>query len=214
MAHLKRQQVSTSWPLSRKGTTFVVKAASNSSTGIPMLVALRDMIKIAQNKKEVKKAIHDRNILLNDKPVNDEKIAITLSDIVTIIPTKTSYKLSLSQNGKFKLIETKETGSKIAKVSNKITIKGKKTQLNLSDGKNYISDLKCKTNDSVIVDFAKRNVTKCLEFKEKAKILVFAGKHTGAEGVIKSIDTEKKVVEATIGENTVNVLIKQLMVIA
>ena len=58
MTHLKRQNAPKSWPIPRKGTTFVVRPNFGFSKGIPLLIILRDMLKIAENKKEVKKAIY------------------------------------------------------------------------------------------------------------------------------------------------------------
>ena len=71
--HLKRQKTPKKWPIARKGTAFVVRPLSNLANGIPMLIVLRDMLKVAQNRKEVKNAINSRNILLNLKPIIDEK---------------------------------------------------------------------------------------------------------------------------------------------
>ena len=76
--HLKRQNAPKNWPIPRKGTTFVVK---NNSKGIPILVVLRDLMKAAKSKKEVKKAIHKRDLVISNKPVNDEKKSLELTQI-------------------------------------------------------------------------------------------------------------------------------------
>ena len=55
--HLKRQEVPKSWPVYRKGTKYVVKPGSALETGVPLLLVLRDMLHIAQNRKEAKRAI-------------------------------------------------------------------------------------------------------------------------------------------------------------
>ena len=57
MGHLKRQETSKIWPIERKGTKFIVKPASNNSNGMPVLTVLRDVLKLVQNRKEVKKII-------------------------------------------------------------------------------------------------------------------------------------------------------------
>ena len=61
--HLKRQKVPKSWPITRKGTKYLVRPNSDIHSGIPILIILRDMLKIAQNRREVKRAIHEKNIL-------------------------------------------------------------------------------------------------------------------------------------------------------
>ena len=212
MKHLKRQKMPKNWPIARKGTKFVVKPSSNVIGGIPLLLFVRDMLNIAQNRKEVKKAIHKKNILINGFAAKEDKQAILLFDVVSIVPSKKNYKLVLNETGKFSLEETKETGSKISKVVDKKILKGKKTQLNLLDGRNYLSETKCNTNDSVSVDFESKKIIKCLPLKEKASVLVFAGKHVGSVGTVNKIT--EKMVELNLGKQNANVLIKQLMVVA
>ncbi len=215
MAHLKRHKVPKSWPIPRKGTTYVVRPNFNINKGIPVLIILRDILKVAQIRKEVKKAIHAKHILLNNKVVRDEKNNALLFDTIEIIPSKKYYRINLSNKGKFKVQEIKqsEVDKKISKVIDKKTLKGKKTQLNLSDGRNFLSDIKCKVNDSVLIDFKKSKIEKCLPLKEGAKVMVFAGKHSGETGIIRNIKPQRKMAGLNIGEKELNVLIKQLMVV-
>jgi len=213
--HLKRQKAPKNWPIERKGTAYVVRPNANISNGVPVLVAIRDMLKLAQNRKEVKKIIHSKNLLLNGSFARDEKNSVSLFDTLTIVPSNESYRLSLSEKGKFQIekINSEEEGYKIAKIINKKVLKGKKTQLNLSDGRNFLSDVKCDVNDSVLIDLKKKKIEKCLALKEKKDVLVFAGKHAGTKANINKIDKERKMAELIIGDKKINVLIKQLMVI-
>ncbi len=213
--HLKRQKIPKNWPIPRKGTKYVVKPNFNQEKGIPMLIVLRDILKVAQNRKEVKKAIHSKNILLNGKILKNEKNSALLFDTITIVPSKKYYKIKLGKNKKFVVdeIKEKESHEKISKIINKKTLKGKKTQLNLSDGRNFVTDLKCNVDDSVLINLKNRKIEKCFPLKEKVKASIFGGKHAGEEGVINKILTERKMAEVTVNKNIVNVLIKQLIVI-
>lgn len=215
MAHLKRQESPKKWPIAKKGTTYVVKPGFNSKEGIPILIILRDLLKIAQNRKEVKKAINERNILLNGKEVSNEKNSACLFDILTIVPSKQNYRIELTPNGKFiiKDIKENEAGKKISKVVNKKILKGKKIQLNLSDGKNFLSDLSCKMQDSVLINLTKGEIEKCIPLKENSKTIVIGGKHSGKQGVINKIKQERKMASLIVGNEKLNVLIKQLMAI-
>jgi len=215
MKHLKRHAIPKVWAIPRKGKTFVVRPNSNLENGVPMLIVLRDMLKMAQNRKEVKNALHNKNILLNGKYVKDVKNAATLFDVVTNIPAKKNYRIDLTGNGKFGLEEIKESeaGMKISKVVNKKVLKNKMMQLNLSDGRNFTTDLKCSVGDSVLVNFKSKKADKCIPLKEKAKVIVFAGKHAGKKGEIESINAERKMASINSGSDKINVLLKQLMVI-
>jgi len=213
--HLKRQKVPKSWPIHRKGTKYVVRPTFNIKNGVPVLIFLRDMLKVAQNRKEVKIALHNKHVLLNDKPVKNEKNSILLFDKINLVPAKKYYNLSLSEHGKFEAEEIKESEAhqKITKIINKKILKNKKTQLNLIDGINSISEIKCAMSDSIIFDFKQKKIIKVLQLKEKSKVIVFAGKHTGKKGTIKKINSEKKMVELDFNGEKISVLIKQLMII-
>lgn len=214
--HLKRQRIPKNWPIKRKGTTFVVRPNTDLNMGIPILIALRDILKVAQNRKEVKKAIHLKQIQSNGKLVTDEKNSLLFLDVLTIIPSKKHYRLEMSEKGKFLLKEIKssDASKKIAKIVNKKILRGKKVQLNLSDGRNFLSDIKCTVGDSVLIEFGdKKGINKCLPLKEKSNIVIFAGKHSGEHGTINKIDKESKMAEIKTGEKKINVLIKQFMVL-
>jgi len=213
--YLKRQKAPKNWPITRKGTKYIVRPSFDIQRGIPILIILRDVLEIAQNRKEVKKAIHMKNILLNDKVIIDEKIPCFLFDIIKIVPGKKYYRINLSENGKFKVEEINENEShhKINKILGKKIIKGKKIQINLSDGKNFLSDIKCKINDSVLIDLEKKKIEKCLVLKEKSEVIVYFGKYAGKKGIIEKIDSKNKIAELSINKERHNILIKQLMVI-
>lgn len=213
--HLKRQKTPTNWLMHRKGTKYVARPNFKLKEGIPLLLFLRDMLKIAQNRKEVKRAIYLKQVLLNDNPIKDEKNTITLFDKISIVPSKKYYKLNLSEHGKFIFEEVKEeeTHHKIAKIIDKKISKGKKIQINLSDGRNYISAIKCAVNDSIVFNFKDKKITKCLSLKENAKVIVFAGKHSGTRGSITKIKPENKTLEIETQNKKINVLIKQIMVV-
>lgn len=215
MTHLKRQKIPKNWPLPRKGSVYVVRPSFSIKKGIPILIVLRDLLKVAQNKREAKRALHEKNILFNEKVIRDYKQPIMLYDIITIVPAKKNYKLNLKENGKFKIeeISEKDSKKKIAKIIGKKILKGKKTQLNLIDGRNFLSDIKCSINDSVLVNLKEKKIEKCLPLKEKAKIIIFAGKHAGKTGVIEKLDLDKKMAKVSNKKGTINVLIKQLMVV-
>jgi len=213
--HLKRHAIPKNWPVPRKGTKYVVRPGFNYEFGIPALVVLRDILNLAQNKKEVKRAIFLKNILVNNKPLKDEKHSVLLFDTISIVPMKTYYRLTIGTNGKFNMeeISEKESTKKIAKIIDKKTLKGKNTQLNFADGKNLISEIKCNTNDSAVIDFTGKKIEKIIPLKEKSKVFVYSGKHTGKTGEVKTIDAKDKTAEVSFEDGDVKVLIKQLIVI-
>jgi small subunit ribosomal protein S4e len=215
MRHLKRQNMPGNWPIPRKGTTFVVRPNSSNEKGLPILIILRDMLKVAKNRKEVKKALFMKNVLINGRLVRDEKNTAVLFDTLTIIPSKKSYRIVLDEKGKFSIEEIKEpeNSKKISKIINKIILKGKKTQLNLSDGRNLLSEQKCSVGDSVLINLKDKKIEKIIPIKEKSKVLIYSGKHSGKQGEVIKLKPERKMVSVKVGEDKINVLTKQIMAI-
>jgi small subunit ribosomal protein S4e len=213
--HLAREGASKKWPIERKGTTYVVKPRENTEEGVPFLIVLREMTKLAQNRREAQRIIHSKQVLGNGKPIKDDKNNMLLFDTLNIIPLKKCYRLELSENGKFYLDEINESESekKIAKVIGKKVLKGKKTQLNLSDGRNFLSDIKCDMNDSVLINLKDGKLEKCIPMKEKTNVVVFSGKHIGKKGEVIQLNLKEKIAKIKVKDKEINILINQLIAI-
>jgi len=212
MNHLKRKNMPLSWGIPKKGTPFIIKS---DLKGIPILVVIRDILKLVKTRTELKKAIHKKEILLCNKEVRDEKKVVRLLDTLTIIPSRKNYRMILSNNGKFKFeeINEQEKDTKISKIINKKILKGKKTQLNLIDGRNFLSEIKCNVNDSLLINLRTNKIEKCIPLKENAKVLIIGGKHAGEEKIIKGIDNKLKMIETEDSGKKLKILIDQVMVI-
>lgn len=213
--HTKRNKVPSVWGIVRKGTKYVVSPNFKPEGGVPILILLRDMLKVAQNRKEVKRALYEKKILLNSSPVYDEKNSVVLFDTLTIVPSNKHYRMGLTEKGKFNVeeINEKDSDKKVAKIIGKKILKGKKVQLNLSDGRNFLSDVSCKMGDSAIVDFKGKKIAGCVPLAVGSKAIVIAGKHSGKMGAIKNIHEENKSAEVESDGEIVNVLIKQMMAV-
>ena len=213
--HLKRQEMPKNWPVKRKGTKYAVRTGFGEGKSIPLLIVLRDILGLAQNRKEVRMALHQKNIFVNAKPARDEKSILVLFDTIAILPMKKHYALGLSSKGQFDLkeISEKESLRKISKIIGKKILKGKKTQLNLSDGRNFLSDINCKVGDSVIINMKENKIEECIQLKEKTKFVVFSGKHAGKTGIISKVSDDRRTVEVDFGRGNINVLTKQLMAV-
>jgi len=159
--------------------------------------------------------IHEKNLLICNKTVTNEKRSLELLDVLTIVPSKKNYRLELSPKGKYTLSEIsgKEKDEKICKIIGKKKFKDDKIQINLEDGRNFFTKIKCSVNDSVIIDLVKNEVKKSINLEEKRGILVTGGKHAGEKGKIKKIIPELKMVEIDAKEHSFRALIKQIMVI-
>ena len=66
--HLTRAQASNKIPIPRKGSKYVARPLMNLKDSVPVVIAVRDMLKLARTAKEVKKMIINKSCLLYTSP--------------------------------------------------------------------------------------------------------------------------------------------------
>jgi small subunit ribosomal protein S4e len=204
--HLKRNKAPNKWPVERKGSKYIVRPNHDLNNGIPLLIILRDILKLAENKKEVQKLINLNKIKVNNKLVRSVKHPLTLFDVLSL--DKKNFVLGLE--GRKYVIEEGGGKEKISKVIGKNILKKGKMQVNLSDGRNYLIDKKINTGDSVVIDLEKNNISDILQFKEGCKVLFISGRHIGEKG---KVSKSGKDIVVDIDGGKVNTQIDSLMVI-
>jgi len=185
--HQKRNNVTRKIPIIRKGSTYVVRAASSHKDSVPVLIAVRDMLKLAHTLKEVKYMIHLKLLKLNGKPVKDFKESIKIFNILEadkpyilkVLPTKRFV---------FEPLDSKHQNSRTVKVADKKLIGKDKFQLNFHDGSNLLStDKKIKVGDSLTISFDKKILSHTSLEKGKS-VFIISGKYMGKEGKIDSVN--------------------------
>lgn len=173
----------TSWPVERKGTTFIAVPSHSAKKGISLLFLLRNVLKIARTRKEVRKMALEGMIKVNNKLRKDENFPLQVFDVINLEEAKKNYRLEIV-NKKFNLkeITEKEAETKIVKITGKTILKNKTVQINLGDGQNFITKETFNVGDSAIINNTKQTIEKILPLKKGAKIEVIAGKHAGETG--------------------------------
>jgi len=128
MPHLKRNKVGTFWPIPRKGTKYLAVATHNKKDSIPLVVIVRDVLKIVKNKKELQRALNEKQIQINHKEIRETNYPIGLFDVINLPLIKKNYTAELSKHKKmiFKEISNKEAETKIFKIIGSKMLKGKK----------------------------------------------------------------------------------------
>jgi small subunit ribosomal protein S4e len=210
--HLKRNNIPLFWPIPKKGKKYVAVPNHNQKESIPLVIVIRDILKLARNAKELKKIIFDKEILVNNKEVKDINFPVTFLDIITFLKLKKNYIVKLSPTKKIILLETNESRLKPYRVIGKKILKGNKVQLNLSFGRNIISNEKLNVNDTVIIDTKSGKIEKRFKPEKERKVFVSGGKYLGSEGVIEKID-KNDIVKIIINGKKVNSKIDNLLII-
>lgn len=194
--HLTRSQTGRHMPIPRKGTTYVARASGYLDTGIPVVVAIRDVLKLAKTSREVKQLIHEGLLSINGRKVKDFKEAIKFFGI---FEADKKYKLTVLPTGRYSFEETKDD-FRVCKVIGKKMLKGKTIQINLHDGTNFLSKEKVSIGDSVEIGLDGK-VKKIVHFEKGKNVFVISGNKMGVKGKIVEIKDGKFTLKTEDGES-------------
>lgn len=189
--HIKRKTIPKFWPIARTGNKYLAVPSHNKNEALPLVIVMRELLGLVKTKKELKKVLNEKKILVNGKIVMETNYPVSLFDSVAI-PSINKYfrvvlvakKLSLAP------IAEKEINTGLFKVINKILVAKGKTQLNLSNGRNIITSEKIQVGNFVAVDNIKNKIIKMIPLEKDTKVIVIKGKHMGESGKIKEIVKE------------------------
>ena len=155
-SHIKRLMMPRSWPLPRKTTVWVQKpdpCGHSIEKCMPMGMILRDILGVAHNRREAKKILQSRKIMVDGRIETAIGRGVGLMDVLTV--GENNFRCVLDTNGKlrYRPISSKQASSKLCRVMGKTTISGGKTQLHLHDGRNLVFDSnpEYKSGDSLVL---------------------------------------------------------------
>jgi len=192
--HVKRYAVPRTWLIPKKTKTWSVKSSPgphNKESSIPLMVALRDILKIGETGSEVKKILGRREVLVDGKPMVNNKHPVGIMDVISIPIIDRYYRVLVNHRGHIvmKQVDKKEASWKLVKIVNKTTVKGGKTQLNLHDGKNLLADSKkYRTGDVLKISLPDYKILSKIEMKEDTLALLTGGAHIGTICRIKGME--------------------------
>ena len=193
--HQKRVTVPVSWPIARKTHAWVAKTSPgphSSADSMPLVMVLRDMLKLVDNAREAKRSLYEGKVLVDGRAQKDYKLPVGIFDVISIPDNNQQYRMLKDEKGMFYL-SLLEPGNvrKLARVENKTFLKGKKQQLNLSDGSNKLAEGDFKVGDSLVLSLPDKNIEEKIGFEVGNLAMVVGGKHSGQTGKIKEIITVK-----------------------
>ncbi len=217
-SYMKRLAMPRTWPLARKGTIYVAKPLPGRELqrSLPLSIAIKHL-EFARTTREVKFILNSSRVKVNLRPVKEVNYPIGLFDVISFPTTKKSYRL-LFKNKKLFLHPISEAESKIrpARVVNKTILKGKKMQVNLGDGSNFLASAAtfltgCRAGDTIIIDLEKNLASSTLKLEKNSLVYMMGGKHLGHLAKVLEIEGERAICE--IEGSKVNALRKHLFVI-
>lgn len=191
--HLKRFKAPSHWPIHPKEYKWTVKPSPGPhaiESSLPLLVIVRDILGIADNAREARKIINSGEILVDGRPRKNYKFPVGFMDVVTIPKTGGMYRVLLDERGRLVLheIDEEKASFKLCKIINKTTLKGGRTQLNMHDGRNCLSENEFRVGDVVKLSIPDQEILERIPFEKGSLGLVTGGRHTGEIGRIKKIN--------------------------
>ncbi|MCD6455915.1 MAG: 30S ribosomal protein S4e, partial [Methanophagales archaeon] len=173
--HQKRIAAPRSRRIERKTAYWTVKPRPGPHPGdrsVPLLLLVRDVLKLADNSREAKRVLNEGNIVVNGRVRKDHKFPVGVFDVLSIPVLKTNYIALLDEKGKLSLVKmTKEEASrKLCRVNDKRMLKEGTIQLNLHDGRNILPGEKLgeqiKTHDSLLISLPDNKILQHFAYKE------------------------------------------------
>jgi small subunit ribosomal protein S4e len=129
--HQKRVTVPVSWPIARKTHAWVAKTSPgphSSEDSMPLVMVVRDMLKLVDNAREAKRALYEGKVLVDGRVQKDYKLPVGIFDVISVPLSNQQYRVLKDEKGMFYL-SLLEAGAvrKLARIENKTFLKGKKT---------------------------------------------------------------------------------------
>jgi small subunit ribosomal protein S4e len=184
-----------SWPISRKTHAWVAQTSPgphSAAESMPLLMVIRDMLKLVDNAREAKRALYEGKVLVDGKAQKDYKLPVGIFDVISVPAKGEQYRILKDEKGMFYL-SLLEPGAvrKLARIENKTFINGKKQQLNLSDGSNKLAEGDFNVGDSLVLSIPDKQIEEKIGFEVGNLAMVVGGSHSGQTGKIKEIITVK-----------------------
>ena len=160
---------------------------------MPLGVILRDVLGLAHSRREAKRMVATRKVLVDGKIESDSGRGVGLMDVLTV--GEDHYRCVLDENGKlrYRSIPAKNSSSKLCRVMGKTTIRGGKTQVHLHDGRNITVDdaKKYNSGDTLVISLPDQEVSGHHAFSEGVLAYLTGGSHIGSTAKVVSKDVKR-----------------------
>jgi small subunit ribosomal protein S4e len=201
--HLKRYKAPENWPIHPKEYNWTVKTNPGPHSldeSIPLLIIVRDVLKVADTAREAKIIINKGYILIDGRVIKDYKFPVGFMDVIEIPKSSKVYRVLPDEKGRLTLhpISSENKQFKLCRIENKTTTKGGKTQLNLHDGRNHLSEDELKPADVIMLKIPEQEIQDHIKFENGTVGLITGGKHIGEIGSIKEITITKSSMPNTV----------------
>ena len=196
--HLKRLNAPKTWPIERKNAVWITRPNPGShalASGIPLVIALRDLLKYAKTVREVKKIVFNKEVTVDGTRRKDIAHIVGLMDVIGLPEVKEFHRITFDKKGRISSvkIDEKECTKKVCKVVGKTAVKGK-IHIHTHDGRTFVVDkTDSKVGDSIEISVPDQKIIQTLKLEKGAKIYLMGGKYVGQVVTLDSIQDKKAI---------------------
>lgn len=201
---LKRKPAPRFWPIHRKEFTWVVKPSPGPhplQKALPLAVILRDILGLAQTRKEAKTIVSQGKVYVDGKIRREDNFLVSLMDVITIPDVNKSFRILPSVKGLIlHPIDKEEASFKLCRIENKAVTEKGRVQINLNDGSNIlvkVADSKNPQEDvyttleTLKISLPERQIAEHVKMNEGSFAIITGGKNIGKQGKIVEIEETK-----------------------
>lgn len=155
---------------------------------IPLIIAIRDILRLADTAKEAKRIIVNREIYVDGRCITDYRFPIGFMDVVSIPKINKHFRVLYDVKGNLRLVEIPAENSnwKLVRIENKTRVKEGKIQLNLHDGRNILLEKNMyKTGDVLKIEVPSQKIMAHYPLEKGSIAMIIGGKHRGMLAKIK-----------------------------
>ncbi len=160
---------------------------------IPLNVLLRNKLKLALTAREAKLIIlaKDGNIAVDGKVRKDYKYPVGFMDVITLVKTKTNYRLLYDVKGRFGLVKISpsEAEFKLCRVKRRAMGPKGIPYIVTHDGRTLrFPHPEIKQNDSVKLNLTTNEISAFYKFEVGCKVMITGGNNIGRTGTISRLE--------------------------
>jgi small subunit ribosomal protein S4e len=198
---LKRKPAPRFWPIHRKEFTWVVRPSPGPHSlenCLPLAVVLRDILGLAQTRKEAKTIVSQGKVYVDGKVRRKDNFPIGLMDVVSIPDADKNFRILPSEKGLIlQPISKEEASFKLCRIEDRTIIKNGHVQLNLHDGSNLLVKVAESENEkgdahktlgTIKLGLPEKQILEYIKMKEKGFAIITGGKNIGKYGKIVEIE--------------------------
>jgi small subunit ribosomal protein S4e len=200
VGRLKRKPAPRFWPIHRKESVWIVRPSSGPHSlekCLPLSIVLRDILKVAETRKEAKKIITQGKVYVDGKVRLKDDFPVGLMDVISMPDLNKFYRVLPSHKGLFlNPISKEEASFKLFRVEDRTIVKNGSSQFALHDGTNMFVKAEDPDNPEVFYEtFAtlklglpEKQVLDQLKTKKGNIAIITGGKNIGKQGKIVEIE--------------------------